>query len=319
MSDNPVADILARFVSERSDVAARAFERATYDYAMARGCDLIRDAEAYTRLRVVTSAVRRGDYSEAWLRGALDALRDAIYSSRSRAEELRRRVDVALRVTQPMYKRSEVFVEGRRVDAVNYLASPRERERAEADAFGVDAMAGGPMRATFTVDTAQSDMLIAAIEDLARSGNALVVSGAEMRVDFVPLPRIGVAQQREADARETWRFRILNGLIPSRMRPCASCGVKSIGILCFACEHPADAASVFARWRERLAAWQRHVAPLPLGVLGGVCASRLYPEAPRAHDAVRLRCPLRRSPDRGVTLCVAQPTTDCVTPTRREA
>ena len=126
-------------------------------------------------------------------------------------------------------------------------------------------------------------------------------------------------QQREADARETWRFRILNGLIPSRMRPCVSCGVESIGILCFACEHPADAAPVFARWRERLAAWQRHVAPLPLGVLGGVCASRLYPEAPRAHDAVRLRCPLRRSPDRGVTLCVAQPTTDCVTPTRREA
>ena len=126
-------------------------------------------------------------------------------------------------------------------------------------------------------------------------------------------------QQREDDARDVWRFRILNGLIPSRMRPCVSCGVKSIGILCFACEHHVDAASVFARWRERLAAWQRHVAPLPLGVLGGVCASRLYPEAPRAHDAVRLRCPLRRSPDRGVTLCVAQPTTDCVTPTRREA
>ena len=200
MSDNPFANILARFVGERSDVAVRAFERAAYDYAMERGCDLGRDAEAYARLRVVRSAVRGGDYSDAWMRGALDALRDAIYSSRSREEELRRRVDEALRSTAPValrgltYDTAEVFVEGRRIDAMGYLTSPLGRERAEADAFGVDAMAGGLMRATFTVDTAQSDMLIAAIEDLARSGNALVVSGAEMRVDFVPLPRIGVAQ-----------------------------------------------------------------------------------------------------------------------------
>jgi hypothetical protein len=33
MIDNPLANILARLVGERSDVAARAFERAAYDYA----------------------------------------------------------------------------------------------------------------------------------------------------------------------------------------------------------------------------------------------------------------------------------------------
>ena len=136
-------------------------------------------------------------------------------------------------------------------------------------------------------------------------------------------------QQREADARAAWRERVLSaiGAGEFRRRSCASCGRWSFPyVLCSECsgvESPWNrlhaTPSALSRWRERLAAWQRHVAPLPLGVLGGVCASRLYPEAPRAHDAVRLRCPLRRSPDRGVTLCVAQPTTDCVTPTRREA
>ena len=209
------------------------------------------------------------------------------------------------------------------IENVSYATADTEAQT--VDPF-VGGFASGPVRAALTINNVAD--LNAAFGEGSEIANAfryareVAVLGTVrqyVNVEWRALRPMTATQQREADARAAWRFRVLNGLIPSRMRPCVSCGVESIGILCFACEHPVDAASVLSRWRERLAAWQRHVAPLPLGVLGGVCASRLYPEAPRAHDAVRLRCPLRRSPDRGVTLCVAQPTTDCVTPTRREA
>ena len=305
MSDNPLANILARLVGERSDVASRAFERAAFDYAMTRGCDLGRDGEAYARLRVVTSAVRDGDYNEAWMRGALDALRDAIYSSRSRAEELRRRVDEALRST-------------------TYVASRSPRESAEADAYAPSSVIrrGDPVYVG-------SEVMGFAVDDSDVNGTVSVMMGQPMTSvsgtvrqyvngEWRALRPMTATQQREADARAEWRRRTIENMDAYAWKLCGSCGRQTRrSVLCFRCR--GDAHAALSRWRDRIAARQRHAAPVPLDVLGGVCASRLYPEAPRADDTVRLRCPLRRSPDRGVTLCVAQPTTDCVTPTRREA
>lgn len=376
MIDNPLANILARLVGERSDVAARAFERAAYDYAMARGCDLGRDAEAYARLRVVTSAVRGGDYNEAWMRGALDALRDAIYSSRSREEELRRRVDVALRTApsvtlRPTYDSAEVFVEGRRVNAMGgsiegISFAPANAEAQTVEPF-VGGFASGPVRAVLTINSAadinaafgegseianafryaseigeprmirRGDIVYVGDEAMGLAvddsdiinGTVSVMMGQPMtnvsgtvrqyvNGEWRELRPMTATQQREADARAEWRRRTIENMDAYAWKLCGACGrLTRRSTLCFQCRD--DAPTALSRWRERISQRQRHAAPVPLDAPGGVCASRLYPEAPRAHDAVRLRCPLRRSPDRVVTLCVEQPTTNCVTPMRSGA
>jgi hypothetical protein len=304
VSDNPLANILARLVGERSDVAARAFERAAYDYAMERGCDLGRDAEAYARLRVVTSAVRGGDYNEAWMLGALDALRDAIYSSRSRAEELRRRVDDARRSMAPV--------------AVVFIDDPRSDEAPSPDIVARTMEYANGIGLRFSASTEDNDDVVQIIANGRDAGYA-TSRGIRVPVgEWRELRPMTATQQREADARAEWRRRTIESMGAYAWKLCGSCGRQTRrSVLCFRCR--GDAPAALARWRDWITQRQRHAAPVPLDVLGGVCASRLYPEAPRAHDAVRLRCPLRRSPDRGVTLCVAQPTTDCVTPTWREA
>jgi len=273
---------------------------------------------------------------------------------------------------RPTYDSAEVFVEGRRVNAMGgsiegISFAPANAEAQTVEPF-VGGFASGPVRAVLTINSAadinaafgegseianafryaseigeprmirrgdtvyvgDEAMGLAVDDSDIINGTVSVMMGQPMtnvsgtvrqyvNGEWRELRPMTATQQREADARDAWRFRILNGLIPSRMRPCVSCGVESIGILCAACEYHDDAARVLSRWRERISQRQRHAAPVPLDAPGGVCASRLYPEAPRAHDAVRLRCPLRRSPDRVVTLCVEQPTTNCVTPMRSGA
>ena len=174
-----------------------------------------------------------------------------------------------------------------------------------------------------------SEVMGFAVDDSDVNGTVSVMMGQPMTSvsgtvrqyvngEWRALRPMTATQQREADARAEWRRRTIENMDAYAWKLCGSCGRQTRrSVLCFRCR--GDAHAALSRWRDRIAARQRHAAPVPLDVLGGVCASRLYPEAPRADDTVRLRCPLRRSPDRGVTLCVAQPTTDCVTPTRREA
>ncbi len=420
MSVNPVADILEPYIADRDEGTRRVCEDRLFDYAMARGCDFWSDVFAHTRLRNVTSVVRRGDYSEAWMRGALDALRDAIDSSRARAEELRRRVDEALRkppvvMLRPPYDSAEMFVGGSRLPAPtlsveyrrasetvepvftvevfrdamatlgrraptptefvpSYLTSPQERERAEASAYAsaetvrVEAADGrvigeartigttfgpflsGPVRAVLSLESAtditdafdegseiaemfrtareRTNPALATGDDLDRLAQIFDMervpseSDARLRERILnPLRIFSVARQtdtatqiREAINREAWRARIRAaiGAGEFRHRSCAACGGWSFPcVLCVECsgvdrpwERLRATPSALAAWRQRL-----YVRALtspehsPLNIRGGACASRLYPEAPRAHDAVRLRCPLRRSPMRPT--CVA--------------
>lgn len=289
MSDNPIADVFAAYGGERSGSAVRAFEEYMFDYAMERGCDLNRDPVAYARLCEVTRLMRDGALTPR----SLDALRDAIYSSRSRAEEMRRRVDEALRST-------------------TYVASRSPRESAEADAYAPSSV----IRRGDPVDDSDVNGTVSVMMGqpmTSVSGTVRQYVNGEWRA----LRPMTATQQREADARAEWRRRTIESMGEYAWKLCGSCGRQTRrSVLCFRCR--GDAPAALARWRDWITQRQRHAAPVPLDALGGVCASRLYPEAPRAHDAVKLRCPLRRSPDRGVTLCVARPTTDCVTPTRRE-
>jgi hypothetical protein len=120
-------------------------------------------------------------------------------------------------------------------------------------------------------------------------------------------------QDYERVRRAGWRRRILARLNSGEhaLRPCAACGASAHRVLCASCSGDHDAV---ARWRERIYIRQRASVPVPLDLPGGACASQRYPAAPTAPDAVRLRCPLRRSPDGASDVCASASSARCAVP-----
>lgn len=88
---------------EIGPVAVRSFERAVLDLATEQGCDLMRDPEAYARLRVVTRLMRDGVFTSSFVGEATAALWDAILTSQARAAEMKRRVDEARWSMAPIF------------------------------------------------------------------------------------------------------------------------------------------------------------------------------------------------------------------------